>query len=268
MFLQRLFVLCALCPASLASVSPSTTTAPARSHQTILIRGGRTFAAELLPARGRASDTRYPGAIIIATDETRDRAFLIASRMAEIGITVIMYAQDGDATHQMRVHDARAAVDSMRRRYDVRPEEVGVIAFEEATTVVPDLARDTTLDFAIAASSVEATRDLLARYTHARAATLLVRGIKSLSDSAAVARALGLDAASSSDTAKGDSVRVAPRPSAAPGPNVTVWPVPEDQLAAIGEAHSPLGLRVVSWVREQVHIGIAPSQLQASAAMP
>ena len=51
--------------------------------------------------------------------------------MAEIGVTVLMYSQVPYADHHLLILDAQAAVDSMRRRFDVRPEEVGVIAFEE-----------------------------------------------------------------------------------------------------------------------------------------
>ena len=265
MSLQKLFALSSLYPAVFVFAShPANINHPAVSHQTIVIEGSRRFKVELIspiaattPSRDLSADSRYPGAIIIATDETRDRAFLVASRMAEIGVTAMMYVQDDSEPQSYLVHDARAAIDSMRRRYDVRREEVGVIAFEEASIVVPDLVHDTTLNFAIAASSAEPTRSVIARYANAHTATLLVRGVRNLRDSAAIVHALGLDGPTINDTppASDTSVGVAP-PSPAGvvvAPNVTVWPVPRDQLKGIGDAHSALGIRMVGWVRDQVH---------------
>jgi hypothetical protein len=173
--------------------------------------------------------------------------------MAEIGITAMMYVQDDSEPQSYLVNDARAAIDSIRRRYDVRPEEVGVIAFEEATVIVQDLVHDTTLDFAIAASSAEPTRSVIARYANVHTATLLVRGVRNLQDSAAIVRALGLDSPQHPDTQTANSVGVSPPPGGILSPNVTVWPVPRDQLKGIGDANSPLGIRMVGWVRDQVH---------------
>ena len=259
MFLQKLLALYTLYPAVLVSPpQPFLLNHPSLDHQTIVVQGNRRFTAELIsPASSVVHsvlwDSKYPGAIIIATDETRDRAFLVASRLAEIGVTAMMYVQDGTEPQNYLVHDARAAIDSMRRRYDVRSEEVGVIAFEQATVVVQDLVHDTTLNFAIAASSAEPTRSVIARYANAHTATLLVRGVRNLRDSAAIVRALGLDTPQPSDTTRStNNVGVSP-PGAAVSPNVTVWPVPRDELKGIGDAHSPLGMRMVGWVRDQVH---------------
>ena len=260
MLLQKLFLLSGLYPAVLVVAGHSSfINHPKVYHHTIVVEGNRRFTAELLLPAGASAlsaDSRYPGAIIIATDETRDRAFLVASRMAEIGVTAMMYVQDDSEPQSYLVHDARAAIDSMRRRYDVRREEVGIIAFEEASIVVPDLVHDTTLNFAIAASSAEPTRSVIARYANAHTATLLVRGVRNLRDSAAIVHALGLDGPSINDTrpaAPDTSVGVAPPPGVVVAPNVTVWPVPRDQLKGIGDAHSPLGMRMVGWVRDQVH---------------
>ncbi len=259
MFLQTLFALYSLCPAIIASVPSPIVGDPVVVHHTIVVQGGHRFVAELFSPRREREDSRYPGAIIIATDETRDRAFLLASRMAEIGVTVLMYPQDPDKGHTQLVEDARAAVDSVRRRSDVRSEEVGVIALEEATTIVPDLASDTLLNFAIAASATDRTRDGMSRYAKVRAVTLLVRGVKNASDSVAIVHRNGPAGPRPSDSIEGDTTL--PISQLSPAPNVTVWPVPLDQLKDIGDAHSPLGIRVVSWVREQVHATlVAPDE--------
>jgi hypothetical protein len=185
--------------------------------------------------------------------------------MAEIGITAMMYVQDDSEPHSYQVHDALAAIDSMRLRYDVRPEEVGVIALEQATHVVPSLVRDTTLEFAIAASSADPMHEMVTRYSNARAATLLVHGVRNESDSAAIALSLGLSAEQLLVTKSADGITAVPRSAGIVAPNVTVWPVPQNELKAIGEAHSPLGLRVVGWVRDQVH---ASSMLAQQAGIP
>jgi hypothetical protein len=254
MFLQTLFALYSLAPAITASTPRSPFNHAALDHHTVVVQGSRRFTADLFSPRALSADSRYPGTIIIATDETRDRAFLVASRMAEIGITAMMYVQDDSLPIEYLMQDARAAVDSMRRRYDVRAEEIGVIAFEQATTVVPNLVHDTTLDFAIAASSAEPTRSVISRYANAHTATLLVRGVKNLKDSAAIMRALGLDGPRSPEPA--DSARIAPPPTSPVAPNVTVWPVPRDQLKGIGETDSPLSMRMMGWVRDQVHTDV------------
>jgi hypothetical protein len=239
---------------------------PALIRHSVTIQGGRSFSAEIISPSVMSRDSRYPGVIIIATDETRDRGFLIASRMAEIGITAMMFVQDDNEPHSYQVHDASAAIDSMRSRYDVRPEEVGVIAFEQATHVVPALVRDTTLDFAIAANSADPVREMVSRYSKAHAATLLVHGVRNRSDSAAVVLSLGLNGSSLLSVVP--NVSNPTDPSIKPtltgtgmvSPNVTIWPVQQDELKAIGEAHSPLCLRLVSWVRDQVHASANPEE--------
>ncbi len=284
MFLQTLFALSALVPAITAfvpsSIGPSGPDGPGlyrsnRSHITIM--GGRRFTAEVFPAKSASFESRYPGAIVIATEETRDRAFLVAGRLSEIGVTVIMYTQAENVTHRFLVFDAMGAIDSMRRRGDVRTEEIGVIAFEEATTVVPDLVRDTTISFAIAAS-VTGNHDVGRRYAEAHAATLVVQGIDSVG--ATAAKMLGdtpppittttIDPTPAASTsAPSAAINVGdtgvPQAPVNMAPNVTVWPVPKSQLAGIGEAHSPLGLRVVSWIREQVHA--APTAQQQKSVI-
>jgi len=280
MFLQTLFALSSLIPAITAFVPPHGLAGTERvtrgtyHRSTITVTGGRIFAAEVFTPQTASFESRYPGAIVIATDETRDRAILIASRMSEIGVTVIMYTQETNATHRLLVSDAMAAVDSVRRRGDVRPEEVGIIAFEEATEVVPDLVRDTTLSFAIAASGDEYWHDLRTRYANVHAATLVVQGVDSLGKPSAVSRRLGSTGPTIDTTSMTVSPTVAappppPDPGATAGtgvpgvaPNVTVWPVPRSQLEAIGEVHSPLGLRMVSWIREQVHVTPIAQQQQ------
>ena len=267
----------------------------------ITINGGRHFAARVI-APSRPSETKYPGAIIIATEETRDRAFAVANNMAQIGVTTIMYTQEVNATRRLLLHDARAAIDTMRRRYDVRAAEVGVVAFEEAAEIMPSLIRDTTLSFAIAASGDESLHPVNVRYNVSHAATLLVQGIDSPGEAdgtGAVTKLAGVastmphiilpeqtpaetqpfaaPSAGSNDVESNDMVvagsssytvdpdesyDVAPDPNSKISPNVTVWPVPKKQLETIGEAHSPLGLRMVTWLREQVHA--SPSARQAS----
>ncbi len=279
MVLQTLFALYSLLPAgAVASTGAVEKPAPYRPltvRSTITIKGGRTFTAEIIsPNPELFGDARYPGAVIIATEKTRDRAFLLGGRMSEIGVTVIMYTQEEYATQRLHVFDAKSAVDSMRRRGDVRPEEVGVIAFDDATIVVPDLVRDTTLNFAIAATSKESVRDLASRYARARAATLLVQGIENLDYG-------GIPLLGSvtpgvifqpifvappvlkvKNLPKAEAAKILQQQVA---PNVTVWPVPREQLEGIGEIHSQLGGRLVSWVREQVH---ARPGMQLSAALP
>jgi hypothetical protein len=278
MFLQTLFALSSLIPA-ITAFAPAhheavgeraVPSSAAYTRRTITISGGRQFTAEVFTPKLTSSESRYPGAIVIATDETRDRAFLIASRMSEIGVTVIMYTQIWNGTHRLWVFDAQAAVDSMRRRQDVRIDEIGVIAFEEATTVVPDLVKDTTLTFAIAASGDEYGREVTRRYEDVHAATLVVQGVDS-EDPENVARVTGQTVKEEpTETAgpkpvdskrEGDDVALPPPPSVA-SPNVTVWPVSRAQLDGIGEPHSPLGIRVVSWVREQVHVTASAAQQQ------
>jgi hypothetical protein len=254
MFLQTLFASCVLCFATVANTPPSTPSLPTFAHHSVAVQGGRRFTAEIISPQIGSLDTRYPGTIIIATQGTRDRAFLIASRMAEIGITAMMYVQDDSEPHSYQVHDAYAAIDSMRQRYDVRSEEVGVIAFEQATHVVPALVRDTTLEFAIAASSADPMREMVTRYANAHAATLLVHGVRDRNDSAAIARSFGLGVTQRPGTNSADSAGTISGANGIVSPNVTVWPVSKDELKGIGDAHSQLGLRVVSWVRDQVHI--------------
>ena len=264
MVLQTLFALYSMFPAGPA-VDPSADPVPRiprTVHATITIEGSRVFTAEVFAPNPALFESRYPGAVIVATEETRDRAFLLGQRMSEIGVTVIMYTQEPNATHRLHVFDAKSAVDSMRRRVDVRPEEVGVIAFDVATRIVPELVRDSTLNFAIAATSKESIRDLTGRYTSARAATLLVQGIENLDH-----RGIPL----TNSVTQGATVPpmyIAPpllKPRDLPkeeaqriqqlkiAPNVVVWPVSQEQLEGIGDAHSLLGNRVVGWVREQVH---------------
>jgi len=240
MVLQTLFALSSLFPV-----------VPGITHSTITVSGGRMFSAEVLvPKYVHTLDSKYPGAVVIATEDTRDRAYVVASRLSEIGVTVIMYTQEDFATYRLHLFDARAAIDSLRRRLDVRSEEIGVVAFEEATNVVPDLARDSTLSFAIAAS-VGQSQDLSTKYSQAHAATLLVQGVTAATVSVPLTQV----------TQSGNKMDDGPAPPATPAPtdaqkmapNVTLWPVSKEQLETLGEAHSPLGARVVSWVKEQVH---------------
>lgn len=294
MLLQTLFAVSAVVPAITAFVpSPidpsgvdglgSARSERPLSRSALNFSGGFLSTAEVIPAKSASFDSRYPGAVVIATAETRDRAFLVASRMAEIGVTVLMYTQEDGADRTMLMYEAHEAVDSMRRRTDVRREELGIIAFEEATTVVPDLVRDTTISFAIAASGSDRTHDISRRYAEAHAATLLVQGVDTLGNADALVKLLNEPTESAdpsaapapaNDQAVSDQSTPAPTqtnalddtgvPSAPVNmaPNVTVWPVPRSQLARIGEAHSPLGLRLVSWIREQVH---APAPQQAKS---
>jgi hypothetical protein len=241
MVLQTLFALSSLIPV-----------VPGITPTTITVNGGRMFSAEVLvPKHVRTFDSKYPGAVVIATEDTRDRAYVVASRLSEIGVTVIMYTQEDFATYRLHLFDAKAAIDSLRRRLDVRSEEIGVVAFEEATSVVPDLARDSSLSFAIAASVGQSPQDLSAKYSSAHAATLLVQGVTAASADAS--------AAQTTQTAGTKSDDGVPAPTPPPddaqkmSPNVTLWPVSREQLETLGEAHSPLGARVVSWVKEQVH---------------
>jgi hypothetical protein len=261
MMLQMLFSLYTLLPVGVVPASSS--------HSTITIHGSRTFTAEVFSPTPTLFESRYPGAVLIATDETRDRAFRVASRMAEIGVTVIMYTQETNATHRLLVYDAQTAIDSMRRRIDVRPEEVGVIAFEQATTVVPDLVRDTTLSFAIAASAQTTIRDLTERYARAHAATLLVQGIDDLNHAtipltSSVTQGAGNLSASMLTPTEMQRLESQPVAPVQVAPNVTIWPVPKEQLEAMGEVHSPLSTRVVGWVKEQVH---AAPQVQQQLPM-
>jgi hypothetical protein len=189
----------------------------------------------------------------------------MSSRMAEIGVTVIMYTQQENAYLRLLVYDAQTAIDSIRHRLDVRKEEVGIIAFEEATAIVPLLVRDTTLTFAIAASG-DAYGHMDKRYKKTHAATLVVQGVDSLGR--ALIRPLPPE---DPDTLPASAPAPAPPVSEETGlpkapsimaPNVTLWPVPKAQLEDIGETHSPLGKRMVGWVREQVHAAPMAQQQQ------
>jgi hypothetical protein len=239
MMLQTLFALSSLFPA-----------APTVTHTTITIHGGRMFSAQVIaPTNVRTMDSKYPGAVVIATEETRDRAYVVAGRLSEIGVTVIMYTQEDFATYRLHLFDARAAIDSLRRRLDVRPEEIGIVAFEEATNVVPELARDSALSFAIAASVGQPPQDLSVRYSQAHAATLLVQGVANTATTTVPLTAITQGSAKTDS----DPPLLTPGDAKKMAPNVTLWPVPREQLETLGEAHSPLGTRVVSWVKEQVH---------------
>lgn len=277
MVLQTLFALYSIVPAGGLTGDPADPMVrdPFTVHSTTSIVDASllwAMSAEVFMPQPDASRTRYPGAVIVATDKTRDRAFLLGGRMAEIGVTVIMYTHEEYATHRLRVFDARAAVDSMRRRTDVRPEEVGIIAFDEASVVVPDIVGDTTLNFAIVATSKESVPTLAKRYSRARAATLLVQGIENLDYggiplSNAVTQGADIPpmfvpppVLKVKELPAGEVDKIFRQYAA---PNVTVWPVPREQLEAIGEAHSTLGNRVVGWVKEQVHA--RPGALQLSA---
>jgi len=124
------------------------------------------------------------------------------------------------------------------------------VAFEEATGVVPDLARDSALSFAIAASIGQTPKDLSDKYSQAHAATLLVQGVTAASLNVPVSTTT-TDPATKSDD--GPAPVAPPANAKQMAPNVTLWPVSKEQLETLGEAHSPLGARVVSWVKEQVH---------------
>ena len=128
---------------------------------------------------------------------------------------------------------------------------------------MPDIARDSTLNFAIAASSNDPSRTMIARYAKAHAATLVLQGVNTPVDTVTVARVLGLGPRQSDPG--GDSIPLRPALTA---PNVTVWPVLKEQLEAIGDVHSPLGLRVVSWVCEQVHVTPMADQTVTVPGLP
>ncbi len=231
----------------------------------------RSLPAEAFVVAPDMTAMRYPGAVIIATTKTRDRAFRLGGRMAEIGVTVIMYIQEDYGTHRLRVYDAQMALDSIRRRSDVRPDEVGVIAFDEAASVVPDLAGDSTLTFAIVATSKEPISSLAKQYNKARAATLVVHGFEEL-EARRVAMTTsvttGVDFPTLYVTAPTVSMKSFDETTVNKiyqphlAPNITVWPVPREQLAGIGDAQSSLGTRVAGWVKEQVHA--RPNQTQLS----
>lgn len=269
MVLQTLFALYSFLPAGVGfgisnEIMPAGTRAT-HIHEIVILDDERHLYADILtPLKPFLDPNRVPGAVVISTHKTRDLAFLISNKMVEAGITVIIYNHEGEATLRARVFDARNALDSVRRRRDVRPEEVGLVVFDEAAIVVPDLVSDTILNFVLISNSLYSLNNLRKMVEKANPATLIVTNAPEKKKVAGIPYTssvtpgaerprMSVVPPSVRDQLASDEDLMRKYNSLMP-PNVTVWPVSRDELDDVGNSNSEMVGRVMDWLREQVHL--------------
>jgi hypothetical protein len=193
-----------------------------------------------------------PGALIVATNEGLPAALRFADKLADGGVVVLVRQYEAGVSSATVAWEARVALDSLRRRQDIRTADIGVIAVGTGEQLFKTLAADTTLAFVVTVDGNMTAADGAA-YLRARVPTLVLRPPSIAIDTmtASTLTAVTAESVGSGPNAmRGEGVRL----TRTVGNLVTVWPVSSAMLARLHVPLDPTAERVVQWVRQRVRL--------------
>jgi hypothetical protein len=208
-----------------AQNGPSTATAHhsnanITSESVAVKSGNATLPGTIVTPTGNG---KHPGILIISvgTDNSSALGKQLAQAFANKGIIALAYEASA-ATPE----DAIAAIQQLKLRGDLNPRDVGVIGVGPAASVIAKVAKSQNLRYAIAVTSTQDPQTDPVTFGKLSQQVLVVHGM--------------VNPFSEESDKYSQSVHAHAR-------NVTLWPTPDSDIAALNASESALLGRVTTW---------------------